>query len=142
MDDPTLFGASTIEGPRSQISVPISAQLQFITVPKTEWCHIRDAASRQMQFPFPWFNNAGVFLLGIVPAAVIFLIGWGPIYDGLAPDLRNRYGLVPGLVIVGTIALAALGIFFLFLDHEMHKHVASDAESIVSLMDKVSPPDA
>ena len=142
VDPNTRIGVSTIDGPRAQISVPVSEQLQFISVPKTEWHHIRDAASRQTEFPFPWFNNAGVFLLGFVPTCLIFLIGWGPVYDGLSADLKNRYALVQGLVVLGTIGVAALGLFFLYLDRQMHKHEAKGAQSIVTMMDKVSPPDS
>jgi hypothetical protein len=107
-----------------------------------EWRQIRETAEHQMEFPFPWFHDAGVFFVSQIPAGILFLIGWGPIYRDLPPDLQAEYGLVPGALILAMIISLVLGVFFLFLGHRMNEHSSADAGSVVELMDRAHRPDA
>jgi hypothetical protein len=133
LEQTTVEDTNFVLGPPSEITTP--APVRYVTVSSFQWEEIRRAVEKKLSFPFLWFHDAGLFCLSQLPAIGLFILGWGPVYDGLAGDAQLRYALVDlGMKGLGVLFLG-LGAFFLFLDLRMKDHVKGDAGDVLGLMD-------
>jgi sulfite exporter TauE/SafE len=92
-----------------------------------DWHRLRREAHEVLD-PIPWFREGAWASLGIAVGAFIGWIGWGPVYDDLAPEAQLANNWQGPLLLVAALAfgLLALVLMLVHWSTKSERHRARD----------------